>query len=209
MSDVRLTATNPADSSVVPVACNEKGELKLEEPLVVEGPEGPAGPEGPQGPAGPEGPQGPAGADGAPGADGAGSDGVFTMPVRFKERVDMEGLLVVGYSAEIQIGYSSLSIYQGGTGNPKAQLTGSGNCTFAGDVVIGSRGSLWKIVESNGIAHLQQSVRNADGELIAQGPEPTRNIPGELTMVEQQLQKVMEKLRMAPEAGWEVWDGSD
>ena len=32
MADVRLTATNPLDSSVVPVACNEKGELKLEEP---------------------------------------------------------------------------------------------------------------------------------------------------------------------------------
>ena len=31
MTDVRLTATNPDDSSVVPVACNEKGELKLEE----------------------------------------------------------------------------------------------------------------------------------------------------------------------------------
>ena len=31
MADVRLTATNPADSSVVPVACNERGELKLEE----------------------------------------------------------------------------------------------------------------------------------------------------------------------------------
>ena len=33
MSDVRLTATNPEDSSVVPVACNAKGELKLEEPI--------------------------------------------------------------------------------------------------------------------------------------------------------------------------------
>jgi hypothetical protein len=33
MTDVRLTATNPEDSSVVPVACNEKGELKLEEPI--------------------------------------------------------------------------------------------------------------------------------------------------------------------------------
>ena len=31
MSDVRLTATNPEDSSVVPVACNSKGELLLEE----------------------------------------------------------------------------------------------------------------------------------------------------------------------------------
>lgn len=31
MSDVRLTATNPADSSVVPVACNDKGELLVDD----------------------------------------------------------------------------------------------------------------------------------------------------------------------------------
>ena len=44
MADVRLTATNPEDSSVVPVACNAKGELLLEkisqlitEDLTVEG----------------------------------------------------------------------------------------------------------------------------------------------------------------------------
>ena len=36
MSDVRLTATNPEDSSVVPVLCNAKGELKLEEPIIPE-----------------------------------------------------------------------------------------------------------------------------------------------------------------------------
>ena len=36
-----------------------------------------------------------------------------------------------------------------------------------------------------------------------------RDIQSELTMVEQQLQKVMERLKMTPEAGWEVWDGSD
>lgn len=37
MTDVRLTATNPEDSSVVPVACNDKGELKLEEPVEFDG----------------------------------------------------------------------------------------------------------------------------------------------------------------------------
>ena len=47
MTDVRLTATNPEDSSVVPVACNEKGELILEEPG--EGPPGEPGPPGPPG----------------------------------------------------------------------------------------------------------------------------------------------------------------
>ena len=52
MADVRLTATNPEDSSVVPVACNEKGELKLEEPLVVEGPPGEKGDKGDKGDSG-------------------------------------------------------------------------------------------------------------------------------------------------------------
>jgi len=47
MADVRLTATNPEDSSVVPVACNSKGELLLEEPI--EGPQGPQGPKGDDG----------------------------------------------------------------------------------------------------------------------------------------------------------------
>ena len=37
MTDVRLTATNPEDSSAVPVACNDKGELKLEEPITFDG----------------------------------------------------------------------------------------------------------------------------------------------------------------------------
>jgi len=50
MEDVRLTATNTADSSIVPVACNDRGELLLEEPI-----EGPVGPEGPQGPRGEDG----------------------------------------------------------------------------------------------------------------------------------------------------------
>lgn len=34
MSDVRLTATNPLDSSVVPVACNQRGELLTVPPVI-------------------------------------------------------------------------------------------------------------------------------------------------------------------------------
>ena len=37
MTDVRLTATNPEDSSVVYVACNAKGEMLLEEPIKFDG----------------------------------------------------------------------------------------------------------------------------------------------------------------------------
>ncbi len=82
MADVLLTATGP-DSQVYPVACNEKGELLLEEPIVSEGPQGPPGPEGPQGengadgtpgergPEGPAGPKGEDGKDGQNGTDGA------------------------------------------------------------------------------------------------------------------------------------------
>ena len=36
MADVRLTATNPEDSSVVPVACNSKGELLVDKPVIEE-----------------------------------------------------------------------------------------------------------------------------------------------------------------------------
>lgn len=36
MSDVRLTATNPVDSSVVPVACNERGELLVTKTVIEE-----------------------------------------------------------------------------------------------------------------------------------------------------------------------------
>lgn len=70
MADVRLTATNPADSSVVPVACNEKGELLLEEPLISEGPPGPPGQDG---------------QDGAPGQDGQDGDSWVPDPATADE----------------------------------------------------------------------------------------------------------------------------
>ena len=51
MADARLVATNPEDSSLVPVACTPEGLLRTEG-----GKEGPQGPEGPEGPPGPPGP---------------------------------------------------------------------------------------------------------------------------------------------------------
>jgi len=88
MEDVRLTATNPADSSIVPVACNDKGELLLEEPIAgPPGEDGEDGAPGLQGPAGPQGPQGEKGEDGKDGRDGKdgedgkdGKDGVIDLP---------------------------------------------------------------------------------------------------------------------------------
>ena len=84
MADVRLTATNPEDSSVVPVACNEKGELKLEEPLVVEGPKGDKGDKGDSG------------EDGAPGQDGDPFSGNFADDVSFDGKATFKGGALIG-----------------------------------------------------------------------------------------------------------------
>lgn len=69
MADVRLTATNPEDSSVVPVACDASGRLLLEERGV--------------GPQGPPGPQGDPGEDGKDGKDGDPFSGNFAGDVTF------------------------------------------------------------------------------------------------------------------------------
>ena len=114
-------------------------------------------------------------------------------------------------------------------GQTNAHIFSGGNAMFAGDVIVGSRGKQWMIVESNGLAHLVEQTRSNEistadlvnpdsneistADLVDPPPSieypPLRDIPGELTMVEEQLQKVLEKLRMVPDAGWEVWDGSD
>ena len=77
MVDVRLTATNPEDSSVVPIACTAAGLVRVEPPQVVEGPQGPPGPQGNPGQNGQD------GADGAPGKDGDPFTGTFAGPVNF------------------------------------------------------------------------------------------------------------------------------
>lgn len=229
MTDVRLTATNPADSSVVPVACNAKGELLLEEPqiqsdLYVTK----AG-------------------DTMSGALHLG-DEIELLPgdtptVKVQKESDSITLAPAG-SGDIELRnyetpgstagitwvqrngadtswrYSRLSVDPDigfeffarntafdGSETPRITFGRTGTASFASDVIVGSRNKAWMIVESNGLAHLVEQV---DFAVKEQTNYPQlRNIPDELTMVEQQLQKVMERLKMAPQAGWEVWDGSE
>ena len=206
MADVRLTALNPADSTTVPVACNAKGELLLEDPLLIEGPKGD---KGDKGDTGDKGDPGQDGQDGRDGQDGAGADGNFNIACQFNQNVKTKAAFSNGYNDEIQMGYGTFTLIYPGNPRPVAQIYGTGRADFADDVTVGSRNQQWLIVESNGIAHLQATTRNADGELEPVGPTPTRNIQGELTMVEQQLQAVLEKLQMAPQSDWQVWDGSN
>ena len=83
MADVRLTATNPEDSSVVPVACDAAGRLLLEEPQVIEGPPGQQGPPGEQGPPGQD------------GQDGDPFSGNFAGDVTFGGSADFAGNVTV------------------------------------------------------------------------------------------------------------------
>ena len=250
MADVRLTATNPEDSSVVPVACNEKGELKLEEPIVVEGPPGEKGDKGDKGD------------PGDPFSGNFADDVSFGGAATFADgevNIDSSGNVSIGASVLTGLGNNSspsfgvysqygsrLGMWGGGQrwwyvhGESSSYLhlgcriennttdddiifikadgrvgIGAPSLTatleVAGDVVIGSRNKQWMIVESNGLAHLVEQTTSqdipVDDELEEPPPvtyPPLRDIPAELTMVEQHLQQVMEKLQMEPPASWDV-----
>ena len=192
MADVRLTATNPEDSSVVPVACNAKGELLLEEPLA----------------------EFDGNVDGDLTVSGSASfagDAVFggnpAGGANIGAKVFAAGAGFMACRPLTNPGEILFTGYALGNDTPTVRINVDGSASFASDVVIGSRGKKWMIVESNGLAHLVEQTRAA--EMQETTYPALRDIPGELTMVEQQLQKVLEKLRMIPEAGWEVWDGSD
>ena len=195
MTDVRLTATNPDDSSVVPVACNAKGELLLEELTLS--------------------------ADDFVAKTGDNMTGNLTLGT---DKITLSADGSATFAREVVAGVrdvNSVLMTSSGTiqgvvsGESRYSLTGDGRATFTNDVVIGSRNKKWMIVESNGIAHLVEQTRVSVSADVPDVPdEPAvkypelRNIPQELDLIEQALGEVMEKLRMNPPAGWEVWDGS-
>ena len=102
MADVRLTATNPEDSSVVPVACDAAGRLLLEEPQVVEGPPGPPGPQG------------------DPGQDGQDGDpfsGNFAGDVSFGGSASVANDVVIGKPISTLTSLRGVRIESGGSYN--------------------------------------------------------------------------------------------
>ena len=269
MADVRLTATNPEDSSVVPVACDAAGRLLLEEPQVIEGPPGP------------DGEQGPPGQDGDPfsgnfagdvtfggSAEFAGglteltSDGIIysgvielqgdrngsstaisvrptdassepTLKIRANGSAEFAGDVIVG---EVNTSSSTLSGIRSKVGgeltiqqvahsgtfynildvrNGTAQVANiksDGSAEFASDVVVGSRGKQWMLVEQGGLCHMVEQVTRTTADLPTPAADKypeLRDVFAELNIVEKALEEVMVKLRMQVPAGWPVWDGSD
>ena len=129
MADVRLTATNPEDSSVVPVACDASGRLLLEEQGV-----------GPQGPPGPEGPPGPKGDDGDP------FSGNFAGDVTFDGSATFAGFVDSGNLDKASTTTKGVKLSYGGAVNVQREA-GNNGVIFEGlqgtsaNVVINSDGS--------------------------------------------------------------------
>jgi len=233
MTDVRLTATTPT-GEVVYVLANEKGELRLEEPISFDGNL-----------------DKPLICTSSDPSSFAGSIGIGKYPDSLA-KLDVDGTIFAGAPGD----ESELlrlqcerrwGIFQSGTGaaaqlhlrcdsNKTFQLTSLKNndtdfttsvCVLGangyvgvgtsspttrldvdGDVVIGSRGAKWLIRESNGVAMLIEQSRLREGEpLVIE--EKVRDLPNELDLVEAALNEVMTRLKMTPPAGWPVWDGSD
>ncbi len=111
-----------------------------------------------------------------------------------KFTVDSAGDVKIGGAANETVDVNDPNIYL------KAL---DGSAKFAGDVVIGSRGTQWLIRESNGVAMLiEQSRRGLEPRM-----QKVRDLPNELDLIEAALSEVMAKLKMVPPAGWPVWDG--
>ena len=128
--------------------------------------------------------------------------GVRILDGYIQLRRDVEG-------AEIVSGFSG-----GNTGAFKTvSIRSDGTAEFASDVVVGSRNKKWMLVESNGLCHMVEQPTASTADLVAPAAAaeypPLRDVFAELNAIEKALGEVMEKLRMTPPAGWEVWDGSD
>jgi len=202
MTDVRLTATNPEDSSVVPVACNSKGELLVVEPRI----------------------------------EVIGNDvtinGVLTVPLPTEGTGD-NWFITLGNQGSMEIrdttlGRTSFFSNRGGTGFRQLtldQVVGKVTITnnnraiqafngedslvysvdFAGNV---HQNNLYIRLNPDDSAQYQTLRDEESGEEMTLYVGPYLDVKEELLFLRAQVRALMEKLKMSPEGGWPVWDGS-
>ena len=236
MTDVRLTALNPEDSTVVPVACNSSGEL-----LVDKGePQGPdLNVEGDLSVGGSATFKGVVQAESADGSTvsymstngSIGGSGNIQMGTYMKLGGDKCVLNLNGDgSAEFSGAVTAVQVlcgdvvasntndtfpvYRGLNAAGTAttfRVNGDGAASFKGDLVVGSRSKSWMLVEQGGLCHMVEQTRSLidEGFSVDDAYPKLRDVFNELDLIERSLSQVMEKLRLTPPAGWPVWDGSD
>ena len=202
MTDVRLTATNPEDSSVVPVACNSRGELLVTEPVINE-------------------------IDNDVTINGALSlvaseNEIEKWRWRFNRSTggvslyDLEtsnlsyaiesngNVELVNYSedgaARVRVCYDTYAILV---------KNYSGANTFRVDWSGITRTNKLELPTEADKSEHYSSIKNAEtGEEITEYIGPVVDVGEELAFLRAQVRALMEKLKMTPEGGWPVWDGS-
>ena len=236
MNDVRLVATNPADSSLVPVATNARGELAVQSPKIEKVPnslqvEGDL-----------------TVGEGielkANGGSASFAGGITSTPstgaaiyaynggtssenaILISNTSDGSGLKTflkydgsASFSGDVSMRANLL--IKGGNGSGlfirdkedteyTIDLNENGSAHFLGDVVVGSRSKQWMLVEQGGLCHMVEQARATAADLVTPPVYPKlRDVFAELDVVEKALEQVMEKLRMVEPDGWPVWDGSE
>jgi hypothetical protein len=203
MTDVRLTATNPEDSSVVPVACNSRGELLIEE-VVIEQID-----------------------------NDVTIDGALTVRWVTTTRTD-NGEYVFGSPQKYLLcrpplpasGSTFYVDYDGSTrwrpyDEQGARIGTLFACTSNALQVTGQSDSVRWFVDWNGNQTARDVLITVDPDDASNwqptnGDEeavlytgPVISVREELVFLRAQVRALMERLKMTPEGGWPVWDGSD
>ena len=203
MTDVRLTATNPEDSSVVPVACNSRGELLVTEPVIEQ-------------------------ID-----NDVTINGMLTSQSSYTAmETDSNIFANQGNNFAFQIrktsnGSPHMRVNWDGSLNINRRLDEDfGNCSMGGEQNAfegrNSSNALTWFVQYDGTTSAQRLLLNTEadnpdywiaseraGEEEASYIGPSIDVGEELVFLRAQVKALMEKLKMTPEDGWPVWDGSD
>lgn len=203
MSDVRLTATNPDDSSVVPVACNSRGELLITEPVIETIPND---------------------------VTIEGSLKVSPPPdlnsanVTFYPVIGNNDWLVGGLCHHTAYSVTLLANGYRNSANEWTSCEINGSTSAAAlEIRTSSALFVFRAAENwpTGSSFNMPSVFQIDANgptsrsliLRPDGLEKSGgkviDVAEELQFLRAQVQAVMERLKMAPEGGWPVWDGSD
>ena len=202
MTDVRLTATNPEDSSVVPVGCNSRGELLIQE-VVIEQIDNDVT------------------ITGDLNVNTTAEDGVGLIWDFSTEDRALVGRQSPSGTNQHVFNYSGLVAHRRLVQeNPKAVS----NCLSGVGFLIDDEntGTVYSIdwngvvtgpgyrimLEPDNPVHYS-SVQCADtGEETKEYIGPVLDVREELEFLRAQVRALMEKLKMSPEGGWPVWDGS-
>ena len=202
MTDVRLTATNPEDSSVVPVGCNSRGELLIEE-VVIEQIENDLTLEGSLAIKAPE------EANGGVAWLFSKSSGNLTC-VLSSSGLTSHRLKYEGTSTHTRTRSEQPHNVEICSNNRAyRQWIGDGASNYWIDWSGSTTGTRFQIMlEPNNPVHFS-SVRDVEtGEETKEYIGPVIDVREELEFLRSQVRALMEKLKMTPEGGWPVWDGS-